>query len=545
MKKLCTKVVAMATALFMGVGLIAQSNIPAFAAGEENQTYIGTYGGAYNPETILSDYQLFAKETLSIDKHTVGSIAAGDLSVQEYTGEVQLVSNYAKNITSLSAYSMISGSNWYASSNKFLMYETTDVVDFSNKFQNGGQAIQNTTPFINMATAFDSIKKYSDNYVSISETCTASGSGVEIDIPTDKNSYFVVNYADIQNGVLNLKLNDINVLKTKKCVISICGINAQNIELDYTGDIKINGVMLSNKLKELTGGEQGGQFNLGGMNLIWNLPDATGTVSVNCLSGHLVAPNATVKLGEQGGNYEGGVIAKNISTGGAEGHFYPCTAKADPLEKGDLIITIRDEETNEVVPGAEVKVTDPDGDTETYITDVNGQVIIEDTMPGEYTGEVTDVPGDYTVTEGATFTAEVIKDEETEEEVVVTITATDKTTQATTQKTTNDTTESTTQVTTEATTQTSTEDTKDTIEDTTEDTTNDTEDTKDTTDRTEATTQSTADSTEDKSTTENGVITDDSAKTGDSSNIPFCIMLLAFSVVTVLFVGRKSDRVEE
>lgn len=77
--------------------------------------------------------------------------------------------------------------------------------------------------------------------------------------------------------------------------------------------------------------------------------------------------------------------------------------------KGNLVITVFDEKTGDVVPGAKVEVINPDGTKKTYTTDDYGKVTIKNTAPGDYTVAVTDVPKGYTVTTNKKVTLTVKK----------------------------------------------------------------------------------------------------------------------------------------
>ncbi len=93
------------------------------------------------------------------------------------------------------------------------------------------------------------------------------------------------------------------------------------------------------------------------------------------------------------------------------------TPKTETLvegDKGDLVIIVRDEETGERVPDAEVKVTDPDGNEKIYVTDSNGEINRPDVPVGTYQIEVTDVPDGYTVTTNKKSNATVKKNQKTE-----------------------------------------------------------------------------------------------------------------------------------
>ena len=98
-------------------------------------------------------------------------------------------------------------------------------------------------------------------------------------------------------------------------------------------------------------------------------------------------------------------------------------------ELGNLIITVVEEETNRVVPGAEVEVKYPDGSTVTYTTDENGKITLTDVPAGGYSITVKKVPEGYVVTTGGTgIICTVTAGSTTEKEaLIVTKTATDST----------------------------------------------------------------------------------------------------------------------
>ena len=88
-----------------------------------------------------------------------------------------------------------------------------------------------------------------------------------------------------------------------------------------------------------------------------------------------------------------------------EGHHEAVIA----TDRGGIVITVLDEETDEVVPGATVKITTPSGEEKEFTTDENGQVTeyAQKDDYGNYTAEVgeyvytvTEVPEGYRVTVG-------------------------------------------------------------------------------------------------------------------------------------------------
>ena len=103
-------------------------------------------------------------------------------------------------------------------------------------------------------------------------------------------------------------------------------------------------------------------------------------------------------------------------------------------ELGNLIITVVEEETNRVVPGAEVEVKYPDGSTVTYITDEKGQITLTDVPVGGYSIVVKKVPEGYTVTTGETAICTVTAGATTEHEAKI-VTKTDSTTESTSENT--------------------------------------------------------------------------------------------------------------
>lgn len=120
-------------------------------------------------------------------------------------------------------------------------------------------------------------------------------------------------------------------LTDNSVIISITGVNKNDTTLSvlyeglsggkvFFGNDRNASNCKGNFLKQMANSNNGGQLNYGGMKLIWNFPDATGDLSVSCMGGHIVAPNANVIV--SGGNFEGGIIANCITDNGAEAHFY-------------------------------------------------------------------------------------------------------------------------------------------------------------------------------------------------------------------------------
>jgi predicted nucleic acid-binding Zn-ribbon protein len=87
--------------------------------------------------------------------------------------------------------------------------------------------------------------------------------------------------------------------------------------------------------------------------------------------------------------------------------------------KGQLVVEIRDEITNEPVEGAVVEITGPDGTTVKLVTNKDGKVF-GDFEAGEYVVKVVEVPEGYTVTTGKEILVTIVNDRTTEHVAAVT-----------------------------------------------------------------------------------------------------------------------------
>ncbi len=86
-------------------------------------------------------------------------------------------------------------------------------------------------------------------------------------------------------------------------------------------------------------------------------------------------------------------------------------------DTADLTINVKDEETDEPVPGATVEITTPDGEKTQHVTDEDGNVTIKDVPEGEYKVVIKDVPEEYNVTTNKEVKVKVKKGKTTKKTV--------------------------------------------------------------------------------------------------------------------------------
>ena len=293
------------------------------------------YSKGYNISSILSQFQFFlsGNVTMNSSGHTVGAVVVGgDMSLDNTFGDAAIVPSYVKNRKNGTF-----GTAWHG---KYPDKCNTVYYDTGAENEDKNIWVKNAG-YINLDEAFASIKEQS-NELAKEDNLTNKTDG-NITCSGDEDIYVTLSYATFQNGINITVDGGVDWFKDHVLCISVTGVNSTDFTFDGYSKIKINGEQLGNKLKEMTGSdkEYSSQLNVSGMNLLWNFPDATGTITTQGLGGHLVAPSATINF--QPGNYEGGVIAANI-TGGAEGHFYPMskslkTDKKDEEEQPEKVAT--------------------------------------------------------------------------------------------------------------------------------------------------------------------------------------------------------------
>ena len=286
----------------------------------------------YTIENILSNYIIFVEDDFTSPSHMVGAIAAGgDFSVGSW-GEGQIA-------PSIIGGQYIKGNfnpgDWLTEEQKATasdkVYYNTSAIDVSSN----PNFIQDSD-YLDFATAMQIVQKESEAIANgglvitmddITETSEWYGTQYTIDLSSLSSKNIVIPYSIFSTaGAINFTGVTLDDFATGGYKISITGVNDTAFAMSFTSygsngtKILLNNSGLDNQFKNLSGTTQGGQLNLvDGMNLMFNFPDATSTVTLNYLSGHIVAPGADVSI--TGGNFEGSVIAKSATTEG-EGHFY-------------------------------------------------------------------------------------------------------------------------------------------------------------------------------------------------------------------------------
>ncbi len=356
MKKTVTKrFVAVLMAFIMVCTFCNRPENVAKAATEPSQE--DRYSQGYDISSILKQFQYFTSGdvTMNSSGHTVGAVVVGGkLDLKNTFGDAAIVPSYIKNVVSTQGV----GNGWHGEEPK--KCDTVYYGEIPSGSSFGSNWIQNSN-YINTEEAFESIKKQS---VALSEVDSAIKvvDGI-ITCSGNEDIYVTLDCTALKSDVKIVVKDEsgIDWFKNHILCISVTGVKETEITFDGYSRIKINDVSLDEALVKMSGSDYNNQLNFGGMNLIWNFPDATGTIKAQGLGGHLVAPSATVDF--QSGNYEGGVIAKSI-TGGAEGHFYPMSKT---LKTGD-------KDSGETEPGSSEsssteKSSTEDGSTEDTSTE--------------------------------------------------------------------------------------------------------------------------------------------------------------------------------
>lgn len=312
-----------------------------------------TYDKKYTISNLLSDYQYVVKDNVDIKNHTVGAVLIGGKAKLSSFGDAAIENSYIDYVVAYGNYS--DGS--YFRDTKYKEYYDKYKAYYRDSDYSGELSglTKINTSYVDFNRAYKEIINESNDLstgakITLKKENIDGQEGVALYVP---NKQVVVIEKDEWNKcdfiVLDGSLKDF--ISTRH-IISVLSDNIQ-IGADYSyvavgdnkkavfvkddGKLKLlehgNGLM---KIKD--GSVQGGQLNVDGMKLIWNIPNAT-EVTTEYLPGHVVAPNANVKI--NGGNFEGSYIVKSLVSN-AEGHFYPYGSVEKPKSTASPTVIVTD-----------------------------------------------------------------------------------------------------------------------------------------------------------------------------------------------------------
>ncbi len=340
-KALADRFASVLIALLFSVFFI--SNILGFTVNAAEQA---PYDKDYSIINILSDYQYFVQGDLTVGNHNVGAMASGGNASFSHFGDGAIVPSYFENIVAAGNYNGSATSHFLKDDEAYAGYIGLPAY---YKTASPSASVSNLTqytssvPFIDFDTAFASL--------SAESTALTNGAYIvsQADITGDQYNGYTLNLtfsgnnsvvipADIYSQINYIRLSGIssmNDLIGNAYTISIIGVTDISMTFGYIGYSTSNetgtkGILFSdgqsfnnnNSLKNMSGAIKGGQMNMDGMKLIWNFPSAT-SISTDYTAGHVVAPNATVTISNNAGNFEGGIISKELINATGEGHFFP------------------------------------------------------------------------------------------------------------------------------------------------------------------------------------------------------------------------------
>ena len=328
---------------------------------------IKTYDKKYTIDNLLSDYQYVVRDNADIKNHTVGAVLIGGKATLSSFGDAAIENSYIDYVVTYGNYS--NGS--YFRDTKYKEYYDKYKAYYRDSDYSGELSglTKTNTSYVDFNKAYKEIMNESKDLstgtkITLKKENIDGQDAIALYVP---NKQVVVIEKDEWNKcdfiVLDGSLKDF--ISTKH-VISILSDNVQ-IGADYSyvtvGDnkkavfVKDDGKLKllehGNGLMQIKDGSvQGGQLNVDGMKLIWNIPNATEVVT-EYLPGHVVAPNANVKI--NGGNFEGSYIVKSLVSN-AEGHFYPYGSVEKPKSTASptVIVTAKPTEVVTATPSPSI-----------------------------------------------------------------------------------------------------------------------------------------------------------------------------------------------
>lgn len=378
----------------MAVVLLAAMVVTTIGIVPEEAKAASSYPYKVNMRNLLSDYQYVVKENLQVKTHTMGGVAVGgDCELADFA-DAMVSPSYAKHLVKVGNVKdePVSGVPSGYHTKKFY-YSSKEEKAFENyqasKFE------QNT--YMDMTAAFSEIQKDSEALVTGATKAVKTGDKIVIDFSKSKKYEVPADLITSDRSVtLDIEgLVSPDDLRDEEYSISVTGLNNTVLFVDFgvtskpAGADKVlpvtwNGKPMNNLLKKIsTDNYAGAQFVNSGMKLIWNFPDAVKMIT-EYISGHFTAPQADLTI--NGGNFEGGVIAKSVKTS-AEGHFYPY------FKVGTSRDTVSGETTaRKIIETALVKMLVEVGDDEEikFIKDKDGNDVVINSDNADYQWQVFD-----------------------------------------------------------------------------------------------------------------------------------------------------------
>lgn len=378
----------------VAVVLFAAMVVTAIGIAPKEAKAAASYPYKTNMRNLLSDYQYVVKENLQVKTHTMGGVAVGgDCELTDFA-DAMVSPSYAKhlvkvgNVKDKPAAGVPSGyhtKKFYYSSKEEKAFENYQASKFE----------QNT--YMDMTAAFSEIQKDSETLAAGAQKAVKAENKIVIDFSKSKKYEVPADLiASDRSVTLDIEgLASPDDLCNEEYSISVTGLNDTVLFVDFgvtskpAGADKVlpvtwKGKPMNNLLKKIsTDNYAGAQFVNSGMKMIWNFPDAA-KMMVEYISGHFVAPQADLTI--NGGNFEGGVIAKSVKSG-AEGHFYPY------YKVGTSRGTVSGEmTTRKIIETALVKTLVEVGDDEEikFIKDKDGKDVVINSDNAEYQWQVFD-----------------------------------------------------------------------------------------------------------------------------------------------------------
>ena len=392
MKKMKSKRVL---ALLMAALMVMTLMVPQTVHAED--TTADQYQGGTELENLLTYYQYVIMTNATLQNHTVGSVAVGgNLYSGNTIGDGAQMASFANKVTQAS---IGNASGYGAATRDFYYADTTSNVngDFTENPDYFGSA---ETVSVDSSSVNKGVYDLFVNHIQPASTAMAAQTPTQeytftenhamgfpvIDITLNPvNTVITIPFTDFQKAkAINISIADMNYLSDYSYTINITGVNSTDVLVDgeaYAGsanststDIFVNGKQYA-YLGDMDGAMRGIEVNLSGMKLVWNFPDATGTIKWNAVGGHLVAPNAGVRV--TSGRFEGGIIAKGLNATG-EAHYFPYNGfTLNTLQNINIVKKYVDEN------GAAVAVEEQaqfglftDEDCKIPVKDANGDAVV-------------------------------------------------------------------------------------------------------------------------------------------------------------------------